>query len=116
MTLSVSCNDGDVTETPNNGEDENTPEEIDYGTLSIADVNVVFKAETLPIPVFSNEEYEEEIEYTFEGSNISIVNGVIKGLGPDTTTEVTAKTEHHKAKFNVNVSYVSGVLNNTNGD
>ena len=89
---------------------------IDYGTLSIADVNVVFGAETLPIPVFSNEEYEEEIEYAFEGNNIAIVDGVIKGLVPDTTTEVTARTTHHEAKFNVHVSYVSGVLSNANGD
>lgn len=89
---------------------------VDYGTLSVADVNVTFGAETLPIPVFSKEEYEEEVEYTFEGNNISIVNGVIKGLVPDTTTEVTAKTEHHEAKFNVHVSYVNGVLKNDNGD
>lgn len=89
---------------------------IDYGTLTIADVNIVFGSETLPIPVFSKEEHEAEIEYTFEGNNISIIDGVIKGLVPDTTTEVTAKTEHHETKFKVNVSYVDGTLKNDVGD
>ena len=89
---------------------------IDYGTLSIADINVTFGSETLPIVVFSKEEYEEDVEYQFEGNNISITDGVVKGLVPDTTTVVTAKTQHHEAKFNVNVSYVNGVLTNDIGD
>jgi hypothetical protein len=89
---------------------------IDYGTLSIADINVTFGSETLPIIVFSKEEHEEDIEYQFEGNNISIIDGIVKGLVPDTTTVVTAKTQHHEAKFNVNVSYVNGVLTNDIGD
>ena len=86
-----------------------------YGTLFIADVEVGFGKEVVLNPVFSVEECEEDITYTFEGENISIENGLLKGIVPGTTTTVTATTDHHQTTFEVVVTYLSAVLSSDNG-
>lgn len=89
---------------------------IDYGTLSFLDLTLSFGQEQVLNPVFSKEEYADNITYTFEGSNISITDGLIKGLIPDTETIVTAKTTHHETTFKVKVEYISAVLQDAAGN
>ena len=98
---------------PDGGDDK--PIVIDYGTLTIEDVELTFMNEVVINPVFSIEEYAEEISYEFEGHNISITDGKIKGLVAGTVTEVSAKTEHHEAKFNVTVNALSVTLTKADG-
>lgn len=87
----------------------------DYGTLEINDVNLMFMQEKLISPVFSIEAYEEEITYLFYGNAISVTDGMIKGLIPETETTVIAKTAHHETEFKVKVDYGSATLTNTTG-
>lgn len=83
-----------------------------YGTLEIEDItlsgNLGEGSSKTIAPVFSKDEYP--IEYTFEGNNIKIENGVVTGLVEGTTTVVTAKTEHHEVTFTVTVGYTYGTL------
>ncbi len=88
----------------------------DYGTLFLSNMEVSFGQESPIIPVFSREDREEAVEYTFEGNNISIEKGLVKGLVPGTTTTVNAKTAHHEASFEVKVNYLEGVLTNPDGN
>ena len=86
------------------GETE-TPQ-IDYGTLAIGNITLE-DGETAGInPIFSKEEGKGEITYTFEGDNISIADGKVTALKPDTTTTVTAKTAHHETTFTVTVKAI----------
>ena len=78
-------------------------EEIDYGSLTIEDINVEEDGEININPIFSIPERAEEIIYSFEGTNISISNGKVKGLKGETETTVTAKTTHHETTFKVSV-------------
>lgn len=87
-----------------------------YGTLTVGDIEITFAQEQLIIPEFSNEEYAEEIEYSFEGSAISINGGLLKGLVPGTQTAVTATTEHHTANFKVAVASLNAVLTDPAGE
>lgn len=79
----------------------------DYGELTVADVNVNYRGNATITPVFSIPECAEEITYTFEGANIAINGNTVRGITPETTTVVTATTEHHSAQFNVNVVYAN---------
>ncbi len=88
---------------------------IQYGTLTIADVEVPFDGQTPILPVFSHENRAEEVTYTFEGNDIAIDDGVITGLVPDTTTIVTASTAHHSTTFRVKVNYLESLLTNPTG-
>ncbi len=76
---------------------------IDYGTLTIEDISLVVGDEADIVGVFSNELYETQIVYSYEGENIVISEGKVKGLVKGSVTEVTATTEHHSATFNVEV-------------
>lgn len=87
------------------GEKSDTPP--DYGELTVEDVSVNYRGNATINPVFSVPESAEEITYTFEGSNIAINGNTVRGLVPETTTVVTATTEHHSAQFNVNVVYAN---------
>lgn len=75
-----------------------------YGTLTIADIEVG-KGKTVTIrPEFSMEEYEDEpITYTFNGDDIKITSGKVKGMVADTETTVTATTKYHSTTFKVKV-------------
>ena len=86
------------------GETE-TPE-IDYGTLTIADVTLEPAATAEILATFSTEEGKGEITYTFDGDNISIADGKVTALKPDTTTTVMAKTAHHEVTFTVTVKAI----------
>ena len=87
------------------GETE-TPE-IDYGTLTIANITLEADGTADINPVFSKEEGRGEITYTFDGDDISIADGKVTALKPDTTTTVTAKTAHHEVTFTVTVKAVN---------
>ncbi len=87
----------------------------DYGTLAFSNVEVEFGGSIVLNPVFSKEETEEEIEYTFEGENISITDGVLYGIKPGTTTQVIAKTAHHHALFSATVNYMKAELYSETG-
>ena len=87
------------------GETE-TPE-IDYGTLTIANITLEADGTADINPIFTKEEGKGEITYTFEGDNISIADGKVTALKPDTTTTVTAKTAHHEVTFTVTVKAVN---------
>lgn len=89
--------------------------EIDYGELTIADIEIPFSKQTVIHPSFSKPEYEEEVEYSFEGENINIENGMLTGIVPGTTTEVTARTEHHQTAFKVTVNYMQAELYSESG-
>lgn len=87
-----------------------------YGTLSIADFSLSFGQQKILNPVFSNEDYSEEVNYSFQGKAIEIKDGMIKGLVPDTVTTVTAETAHHSTTFNVNVTYITATLTDLSGN
>lgn len=88
---------------------------VDYGTLSIADVEISFGKQAVINPAFSKPEYEEDIQYAFEGENIAIENGMLTGIIPGTTTLVTATTAHHQTTFNVTVNYMKAELYSESG-
>ena len=76
----------------------------DKGTLTIADITVSVGEEKDINPVFSIEAGKGDVTYTFEGNNISIENGKVKGLVANTETLVTAKTDNHEIVFKVKVT------------
>lgn len=101
---------------PSQEESISSPEPtIDYGTLTIEDIELAFQGEVIITPVFSKEEYEEDLTYDFEGNNIEIVEGKIKGLVPGTETTVRAEGEHFTTTFKVKVGYLEGTLTNDTG-
>ena len=72
---------------------------VDYGTLSIADIEVA-AGKSAPIePVFSKE--KETIEYLFEGDAISIEGDVVYAHRAGETVGVTARTDHLQTTFQV---------------
>ena len=86
--------------------------QYDYGTLTINDVEGAMEgAKGITIEyTFSNPDFAEPIEYTFEGNDIEIVNGRINVLVGGKTIVVTAKTEHHEATFTVTTLIDYGTL------
>ena len=94
---------------------EPSSSEIEYGAVTIQDIEVTFMNEVIINPVFEKEEYEEALTYTFEGNNISITEGKVKGLVPGTETIVTAASEHFRTTFKVTVNYNNAVLTDTTG-
>ena len=74
----------------------------DYGTLTIADIENLEVGKTAAIePVFSKEEFTEEITYSFTGDAIAIEDGTVTALEGGATVRVTATTEHHETTFKV---------------
>ena len=110
LTLSLACFAG-CGDDPGNGGNggqgggNGGVTETDYGTLTIADVNVYYRENATITPVFSTEAGKGEIEYTFTGRNIAITGNSVKGNTGNTTTTVTAKTAHHETTFKVNVLF-----------
>ncbi|MFA6854986.1 MAG: hypothetical protein WCR35_01595 [Bacilli bacterium] len=94
---------------------EDVSSSIDYGTLTIGDIEVSFMNEIIINPIFSNVEYEEDLSYEFEGTNISIIDGKVKGLIPETETTVTAKGLIFETTFKVVVNYLEATLTNDTG-
>ena len=114
VTTLFSCGQN-INSTGNNSSSTQSIEKIDYGTFIIKDIEISFLNEMIINPIFSKEEYTEELNYSFEGNNISIVDGVVKGLVAGTNTKVIAKSEHFSTSFNVKVNYLSASLTNKNG-
>ena len=79
-------------------------EKADCGTLTIGDMTLT-EGESAVIEVsFSNADYRDtEIDYTYEGDAIRIVDGVVYARKAGQTVEVTAMTDHHSATFQVTV-------------
>lgn len=74
---------------------------VDYGTLTIEDIHLKVNEEKEITPVFSKDDGREEVKYTFDGENISITNGVVKGLVANTETVVKATTSKLETTFKV---------------
>ncbi|MBO5702367.1 MAG: hypothetical protein J6S71_08005, partial [Clostridia bacterium] len=88
---------------------EETEPMVDYGTLTIDDVFAwVGYPESIILPVFSNEEHKEALTYEYDTSALTIdaekntVTALKKGVH-----EVTAKSEHFSATFNVRIEEVN---------
>ena len=84
-----------------------TKKAVDYGTLTIKNITLENGGVAEIEATFSTEEGKDEIAYTFEGDNISIADGKVTALKPDTKTTVTAKTAHHEVTFTVTVKPVN---------
>ena len=104
-----------ISEDSSSGSESSSSQPIDYGSVTIADIEVAFMNEVIINPVFEKEEYEEDLSYTFEGNNISITEGKVKGLVPGTVTAVVATSEHFNTSFNVTVKYDSAALTHPQG-
>ncbi|MGN1093405.1 MAG: SGNH/GDSL hydrolase family protein [Candidatus Neoclostridium sp.] len=83
---------------------------IDYGTLTVENVNLAVGDEKTINAVFSNPERAEEITYAFEGNAIEIKDGKVKALQGGQIVTVTAATEHLQATFTVTTQYDYGTL------
>lgn len=77
------------------------PEEPNDGPTmpTIADISVN-ELRTKPIGVAGADTFT----YTFDGNNISIADGTVKGITAGTTTRVTAKSSYGETAFNVTVT------------
>ena len=106
---------GDDSTIPSSSDTEPSSSEIEYGAVTIQDIEVTFMNEVIINPVFEKEEYEEALTYTFEGNNISIAEGKVKGLVPGTETIVNAASEHFRTTFKVTVNYNNATLTNDTG-
>ncbi|MDP4276457.1 MAG: SGNH/GDSL hydrolase family protein [Bacteroidota bacterium] len=92
--LSTGCN-------LNNPDDtgQTTP---DYGKLIIHPISNLTVGDSIRIsPVFSNYNYKAAVQYSFEGTDISIENGIVKALVANKTVTVTASTIYQTAQFTV---------------
>ena len=89
--------------------------EINYGELQILDMEVSQYSTMAINPVFTKTYAESEIIYTFDGNNISIENGMVKGLNANTETAVTATAEHNRTTFKVKVKPQTSSLTNPDG-
>ncbi len=115
VTVCTGCDDKKDGSTENVDYGTTSVSKDDYGTMSVSDIELLLANEAPIYPVFSIEEREEDVEYSFEGDNISIEHGLVKGLVAGTETKVTAKTEHHSATFTVKVKGIEGVLTDKSG-
>ena len=106
---------GDDSTIPSSSDTEPSSSEIEYGAVTIQDIEVTFMNEVIINPVFEKEEYEEALTYSFEGNNISIAEGKVKGLVPGTETIVNAASEHFRTTFKVTVNYNNATLTNDTG-
>ena len=83
---------------------------IDYGTLTIDNVNVETGSTADINFVFSKPEYQEEISYSYEGMDIIINGNSVLGLVEGAVVTVTATTSKHSATFIVTVNSNYGTL------
>jgi len=79
-----------------------TKKPIDYGTLSVENVEGLQEGESATISAtFSIADKAEPITYTFDGEDIAIEGGVVTALKGGKTITVTATTSHHEVTFTV---------------
>ena len=77
----------------------------EYGTVTIADVEVGLNKRVTITPVFSKPKKYEKLSYSYEGENISIDDeNHLFGLVEGTQTVVTAYSEHFRTTFNATVT------------
>jgi len=83
-----------------------------YGELSIGDVKVYINEDKNYTfaeidPVFTKPEKAEPLVFTYDTTKLNIENNVVTPKGrTNETYPVTAKSEHFKANFNVEVEYL----------
>lgn len=83
-----------------------------YGELSIGDVKVYINEDKNYTfaeiePVFTKPEKAETLTFTYDTTKLNIENNVVTPKGrTNETYPVTAKSEHFKANFNVEVEYL----------
>ena len=88
-----------------NGSGQNTDVVEEYGTVTIADVEVAMNKRVTINPVFSIPEKAEKLSYSFEGENIRIDDSNhLYGLVDGTQTLVTASSAHFNTTFTAVVS------------
>ncbi len=86
--------------------------ETAYGELSIGDVKVYINEDKNYTfaeidPVFTKPEKAEPLVFTYDTTKLNIENNVVTPKGrTNETYPVTAKSEHFKANFNVEVEYL----------
>ncbi|MDE5896372.1 MAG: SGNH/GDSL hydrolase family protein, partial [Clostridia bacterium] len=86
--------------------------EIAYGELSIEDVKVYINEDKNYTfaeinPVFTKPEKAETLTFTYDATKLNIENNVVTPKArTNETYPVTAKSEHFRANFNVEVEYL----------
>ena len=85
-----------------------TPEPIDYGTLTIANVSVEYGKTATINPVFST--IKEDITYSYDTSKITISGNTVTGKVAESVVTVTATTAHLSTTFKVTVGKNYGTL------
>ncbi len=115
LTLFACKEDTDETSTTQQTTEQTTTEEpvVDYGELIINDISVELDRTIEISPTFTKTAGEGTITYTFEGDDIEITEGVVKGLTGGTKTIVTATTEHHEITFEISVTFPFNLGDNT---
>ncbi|MCQ2742224.1 MAG: SGNH/GDSL hydrolase family protein [Bacilli bacterium] len=83
---------------------------IDYGTVTIPDIEVDHKGTATIEPTFSKPSLAEPLSYTFTGQNISIENGIVTGLVGDSITVVSAQSAHFNTSFEVKVGHADATF------
>lgn len=76
-------------------------EAIEYGTLKIEDVVVAVGDTKTIIPIFTDDQYAEEVRYTFRGDGVSIDGNTVQATEAEMVITVTAETTHHRTVFNI---------------
>ena len=105
----------DVSVTDSNSSTTSSPFEdvVDYGTLTVKDMVAYVGNRPKAIEfTFSIADKAEEIEYIYDGDSILIEDGKVTALIGDTSTMVTAKTQHHNATFNIRCEALRTLSNN----
>jgi len=83
----------------------------DYGTLTIANVNVEYNKTATITPNFSTSAGSSlAITYTYDTSKISISGNTVTGKVAGASVTVTAKTDKHETTFTVTVGEDYGTL------
>ena len=76
----------------------------DRGTLTIANVSVLYQGTATISPTFSTTGGQSAITYTYDTSKISISGNTVTGKVAGAVVTVTAKTSYHTTTFTVTVS------------
>ena len=116
QSTTQSTSQSSLEESSSSSETSSSSVSIDYGTLTIADVEVGFEQTATINPVFSLPIGESTIHYAYDTSKIVINGNLVYGLVANEVVTVTATTEHHSTTFTVTVGDNYGTLSIANVD
>ena len=108
----VAVSDGECVITVTAGELETSfnVSVTERGNLIVGNIELE-EGETKKIKAnITSKELECEVNYTFSGNNIEIIDGEVKGLVQGTVTVVTASTPYHTTAFTVTVKEDVGTM------